>query len=248
MMRTPLPPDFVDRPFWQRRWIDLLVFLHIKSVKTVCCESFRKGKLACKGCATLHDVNSTNPWYRFLGRWAKRRLGAAERSAQQMAFAEDLVRTRIPGYRKGLKKLASEHSFHVRNLLKEAGETEEVCLAGLLHDIIEDGGATQTSLRAAGFSERVITLVDLCSHPLHVEDGDARWICMMARLIQANDRDAWIIKIADLLSNLEDVHGMPPERMAWMFTVKGPLLLKCTRTLLGTVSLWQQLDVRVQKR
>lgn len=72
MMRTPLPPDFVDRPFWQRRLADLLVLLHRKPVKAVCCESFRKGKVACKGCATVYDRQSTNPWYRFIARYAKR--------------------------------------------------------------------------------------------------------------------------------------------------------------------------------
>jgi hypothetical protein len=69
---TPLPPDFIDRPFWKRRLADLLILLHRKPVKAICCESFRKGKVACKGCATLYDRQSSNIWYRFIARHAKR--------------------------------------------------------------------------------------------------------------------------------------------------------------------------------
>lgn len=76
MTYTPLPFDFRDRPRLERWWINLLVFLRIKAVKTVCCESFRKeGKMVCcKGCATLYDPNSASPLYRYLGKIAKRRL------------------------------------------------------------------------------------------------------------------------------------------------------------------------------
>lgn len=76
MTWTPLPSDFVDRPRLVRWWINLLVFLRIRSVKVTCCESFRKGKFACKGCATLYNTQSSSRVYRFLGRIAKRRTAA----------------------------------------------------------------------------------------------------------------------------------------------------------------------------
>lgn len=74
-MRTPLPSDFIDRPRLMRWWINLLVILQIKQVKVTCCESFRKeGKMvACKGCATRYDTNSTSWVYRWIARIAKRR-------------------------------------------------------------------------------------------------------------------------------------------------------------------------------
>ncbi|MFZ2803711.1 MAG: hypothetical protein WA001_00655 [Patescibacteria group bacterium] len=71
--RTSLPADFVDRP-WPARWrINIQILLRRRAVKRVCCESFRKDEFACKGCATLYDVNSSSAVYRFLGKWAKRR-------------------------------------------------------------------------------------------------------------------------------------------------------------------------------
>lgn len=79
-----------------------------------------------------------------------------------MVRAEELVRTRIPGMRKGTTdKPAYTHSFHVRDLLEEHGYGPEVCLAGLLHDIVEDGGVSLAELRAVGFSERVMRLAGL---------------------------------------------------------------------------------------
>ncbi len=77
-MRNELPPDYIDRPRLQRLWIDFLVLIQKKEVKMVCCESFRLAKpgkelRACKGCATLYNKESASPWYRFLGRIAKRR-------------------------------------------------------------------------------------------------------------------------------------------------------------------------------
>ncbi|MEO5927583.1 MAG: hypothetical protein ABIO72_02670 [Patescibacteria group bacterium] len=74
MIRTPLPPDFRDRPRLVRWWINVLVLFRRKSVKVTCCESFRKDEfIACKGCATLYDKNSTSRTYRFLAKVAKRR-------------------------------------------------------------------------------------------------------------------------------------------------------------------------------
>jgi len=125
--------------------------------------------------------------------------------ARLRALAEELVQTRIPGMRKGTTdKAAYTHSFHVRDLLEEHGYGPEVCLAGLLHDIVEDGGVSLEELRAAGFSERVVRLVNLCSHDAAIEGTDARWVVMMARLVQVGDSDAWAIKVADLVDNLRD--------------------------------------------
>lgn len=74
MLRNELPSDFVDRPRLERWWINLLVFLRLRTIKTACCESFRKdGKVACKGCPTIYDRNSSRWVYRLIGRVAKRR-------------------------------------------------------------------------------------------------------------------------------------------------------------------------------
>lgn len=157
-------------------------------------------------------------------------------------LAEMLVSTRIPGQRKGLDKPAYLHSFHVRDLLREAGEEDDVCVAGLLHDIVEDGATSLEDLRREGFSERVVGLVFLCSHDETLPSNDGRWVDMMAKLVRANNRDAWAIKVADLTSNITDSAGMPPDRRHHMLTVKVPLMLKLTREILAETSLWRNLE------
>jgi hypothetical protein len=73
-MYNPLPHDFRDRP--HRWWYNLLVFLKIQTVKPVCCEKFRKEGVmqACKGCATRYDKQSSDGFYRCLGRHARMRV------------------------------------------------------------------------------------------------------------------------------------------------------------------------------
>jgi (p)ppGpp synthase/HD superfamily hydrolase len=95
---------------------------------------------------------------------------------------------------------------------------------GLLHDIVEDGGVLPEELCAAKFIERVVRLVDLCSHDASIEGTDARWVVMIARLVQAGDSDAWAIKVADLVDNLRDSGTMEVGRREWMWNVKRPLM------------------------
>lgn len=52
----------------------------------------------------------------------------------------DLVKSKILGTRKGSKYLPNcDHSLRVYESLKKHGFDEDTQMAGLLHDIIEDG-------------------------------------------------------------------------------------------------------------
>ena len=108
--------------------------------------------------------------------------------------AKQLVEERIPGTRKGSDEPAYIHSTRVSASLARFGYSEEVIIAGMLHDIVEDGETSLQDLRSLGFSERIIDLVNLCTHDDMVEGGDARWIKMMAGLVDAKDKEAWAIK------------------------------------------------------
>ncbi len=160
-----------------------------------------------------------------------------------MLIAEQLVAEKIPGKRKGLDRPAFLHSYHVRDIIKEHGYGEDVCIAGLLHDVIEDGGVTFDELRDMGFSSRVVELVDLATHDAKLASGDERWVVMMARLVEAADVEAWAVKIADLISNVGDSSGMPADRRAWMLTVKVPVMLRLTERQLADSSLWKLLKL-----
>ena len=161
--------------------------------------------------------------------------------------AEALVRERIGGFRKGTTDVSNwTHSIRVAELLEEYGCTDEVVIAGLLHDVVEDGGVTLDELSDTGFSERIVELVDLCSHSLDIKGSEKRWMTMMARLVEARDRDAWLIKTADLLDNLRSCHTMPREKQVFMRDVKGRIFLSLSKNAVGSHKLRGELKTQIQ--
>jgi (p)ppGpp synthase/HD superfamily hydrolase len=163
-------------------------------------------------------------------------------SESLLTRAEQLVASRIPGNRKGSQKPAYMHSFDVRNLLKAEGYSEEVCLAGLLHDVIEDSETTFKELEEMGYSPRVLKLVRYCTHDDAIDGNDARWVCMMAALVLGNDAEAWAIKIADILCNIGDSATMHPDRRHMLRFVKGKMLLSLTEKSMAETALWKRLE------
>jgi len=170
-----------------------------------------------------------------------------EKMLNLTALAKKLVTERIPGFRKGTSDVpAYIHSINVADSLQKIGCTWDVHLAGLLHDIVEDGDTSLQELKRFGFSDRTIELVDLCSHDKSVQGGDARWVKMIARLVERNDQDAWVIKLADILDNLRSCHTMPEDRQRFMKETKAPLMLKLTEEQLSDLPIWQELENQCQ--
>ena len=161
---------------------------------------------------------------------------------QYNELAYQLVSTRILGTRKGSDEPAYEHSVRVSEALKKYEYPERVVIAGLLHDIVEDGGVSLQELVEFGFSEQVVHLVDLCSHDEAGENKDARWVKMIARLIDANDKDAWVIKLADVMDNAQHCGTLRPDRAAFIREVKVPLMLSVTKDVLGDEGIWNELN------
>lgn len=133
------------------------------------------------------------------------------------------VEEHIPGIRKGCGAPAYVHSERVFLLLKEFGFSEEVCVGGLLHDVIEDARITTEELKTLGCNQRMIDLVLLATQNEQYGKGDTQWVMLLAQLIEADDMDEWSIKIADLLDNIRSCLSMSPERRRFMHQVKGPL-------------------------
>ncbi len=154
----------------------------------------------------------------------------------QRTMAEDLVRTRILGDRKGLPgEPLYLHSFRVRDLVSRCHHWDDpeydVFLAALLHDVVEDGGVSLDELRSMGFTDRTVELVDLCTHQMDIKNSTERWVLMMARLVEARDDGAWRIKMADLTDNLTQCRGLSPENRRFMVETKAPLMIRLTEGL-----------------
>lgn len=159
--------------------------------------------------------------------------------------ARKLVAERIPGTRKGSQEPAYIHSTRVSDALARFGFSEDVVIAGMLHDIVEDGETSLDDLRELGFSKRTVELVRLCTHDDMVEGGDRRWVKMMAGLIDADDQEAWAIKFADLTDNLKSSHTLDQDRRRFMREVKGPLLLRLATPEMRTSPVWEELKKTV---
>jgi (p)ppGpp synthase/HD superfamily hydrolase len=147
--------------------------------------------------------------------------------------AETLVKACIPGFRKGIPDEPNyRHSFRVRDrLIQDYADDDfdgELFIAGLLHDVIEDGDVSADELLAMGFTTRIIELVRLCTHPMDVTDPVKRWMLMVAKLVEADNMFAWAIKLADLSDNLTQSKGLSPESRNFMVNVKAPLLIRLT--------------------
>lgn len=159
--------------------------------------------------------------------------------------AAQLIQERIPGTRKGSSEPAYQHSIRVSQTLERLGFKSDIVLAGMLHDIVEDGDTSLTELGTLGCNAHVLHLIDLSSHkmdiPVHTKlEKDRRWAQMVARLEQANNVDAWAIKLADLLDNLRGSYSLKPDRQAVFLEIKAPTYLRLTNELLGQHPLWRE--------
>jgi (p)ppGpp synthase/HD superfamily hydrolase len=107
--------------------------------------------------------------------------------------------------RKGSDVPYFEHAAAVAMILYRAGFDEDVVIAGLLHDVVEDTDATLDDVRKE-FGAAVAEIVGLCSEVKYDAEGRKRpWIDRkrdhLAALAGAS-RSAWAVVLADKLHNL----------------------------------------------
>ena len=106
--------------------------------------------------------------------------------------------------RKGTERPYVEHPREVARLLTEAGAGEEVVVAGLLHDTVEDTGVTVAELREE-FGQGVADLVAAVS-----EDKSRSWEerkrHTVAKLASAPE-DVLLLTVADKLANARAIRA-----------------------------------------
>ena len=140
---------------------------------------------------------------------------------------KDLVKSRITGNRKWSDTPCYLHSYSVYESLKSQWYSHEIQEAWLLHDIIEDGNTTLQELKELWYSDEVVHLVDLASHDASITQKYPRRAAMMQRILDEDNIDAFIIKLADYHDNLKDCLTMPEEskrnkflQVKWAFFAK----------------------------
>ena len=94
------------------------------------------------------------------------------------------------------------HLFSAAILVAEDGATpDEVIIATLLHDTLEDTETTEEELERA-FGPRVLELVKAVTEPKEVEDWKERKKRYLAQLTLGPD-DALLVSMADKIDNIE---------------------------------------------
>jgi (p)ppGpp synthase/HD superfamily hydrolase len=88
------------------------------------------------------------------------------------------------------------HCGRVGRQLQLWGCSEDVIIAGILHDIIEDGHLTAEDLAENGISSRAIALVQAVT-----KTGEVEWDYYIHGLVIAGDVELLLLKLADLNDN-----------------------------------------------
>jgi (p)ppGpp synthase/HD superfamily hydrolase len=113
-------------------------------------------------------------------------------------------------YRKGSNVPYIYHLTNVMKILCDAGCKEEVIVAGLLHDAVEDTAATLEMIEAR-FGLRVAQLVAMATEPekLNKDAQEAPWKARKAgtlkALATAEDAEKIILSCADKLDNIRAI-------------------------------------------
>lgn len=136
-----------------------------------------------------------------------------------------LVQTSILGNRIGCDVPNYLHSFRVYDALVRWGFAEETCIAGLLHDVIEDSTVTMDDLKALGYTDNILRLVDYATHDMTITNSFTRWQTMIQRMIKANDREVRAIKLADISDNFTECHLLKPHNFETFLTKKAPVFI-----------------------
>ena len=131
------------------------------------------------------------------------RLG--ERFAEAVAKAADWHEGQV---RKGTNVPYISHLLIVAGIVVQAGGDEDEAIAALLHDAIEDAGATREEIEET-FGERVAAIVWECTDATQEMKSEIPWRVRkegyIARLEETEDRGALLVSCADKLHNARSI-------------------------------------------
>lgn len=142
-------------------------------------------------------------------------------------------------YRKGTNVLYINHLVSVMAILQEKGYSDEVAIAGLLHDCVEDVGVLPEIIEEK-FGPRILELVLSATEPAKIPGNPAKangsWAARKKHTFKVlenmQDEDMLVIALADKLDNMyaiaRDVESFgdalwkrfnaPKEKQAWYYS------------------------------
>ena len=149
----------------------------------------------------------------------------SQRLAQASVLAEELHRGQV---RKGTTIPYVSHLYAVASLIMEWGGDEDVVIAGLLHDAVEDcGGLATAELIREQFGDRVTETVLVCSDSTDADPAQkASWLERKRAHIDEVEHtsdEAALVTAADKLHNLQTLNrDLRREGPATLLRFKAP--------------------------
>ena len=128
------------------------------------------------------------------------------------------------------------HPSNVANLLKSTGASQEVVIAGYLHDTVEDAGVTLDEIKDK-FGDRVAELVSGASEPDKSASWDERKKHTIHFLMHITDPEILQVVVADKLDNIMDLYkngssdmwksfNAPYEKQKWYYSTLADVFLE----------------------
>ena len=112
-----------------------------------------------------------------------------------------LLAEHFPVSNKNLKKPILAHDIRVGLYLYKHNYSQDIILAGILHDALEFSDASEQKLKDE-FGKNVVNVIKACTKNKTIEDDDER-IDELALRCSREGKDALIVRAADILDSFK---------------------------------------------
>ena len=143
-------------------------------------------------------------------------------------------------------KPVSLHSFKVAMILYEFNYSEDIVIAGALHDLIEDTDASYEDI-CNTYGEKIAKIVEAVSFNPKIKDKVVQARMMYEKCLE-NGYEALIVKCADLLDNIKYVNLVADVDVKNNLFKKYDMFLEMSKQYIGNEKIYSMLENEVQKQ
>ncbi len=135
------------------------------------------------------------------------------------------------------------HSFKVAYKLYQYGYSEEVVIAGALHDLLEDTSVTKEEIKEK-FGDSIANIVNVVSFDSNIKDELEQAKVMFKNCINYGI-EALIIKCADLIDNFDYMMFVKNKEKYNVLLAKYKLFLSMSEKLIGKTEIYKELNSKI---
>ena len=137
------------------------------------------------------------------------------------------------------------HSFRVAELLYELNYSEDIVIAAVLHDLIEDTDVTYEEIKQ-NFGKKVADIVDAVSFDPNISDYIEQTKCMFNNCINYGI-EAVLVKCSDLIQNIDYVQFVDDLEKRNILLKKYKLFLEMTNDIIGDTEIYNILKKKLNE-